>query len=216
MDIITFMSKFKSEKDCLNYLRDTKYKNFKCPVCSESKFYMIYSRKCMECANCRHQEYLTANTVFHKSSTPLIKWFYAIELMVNSKKGVSALQLQRMIKVTYKTAWRIARKIREAMDNDDDDNDMFGGITQVDETYIGGRQKGKRGRGSENKSCVVGAIEHINGKPTRVECDVIEGADRHSLYSFIFNKIKKDTELHIDEWTGYWNVSKKRIQSQGC
>lgn len=203
MDIITFMTKFKSDKDCLDYLREKKYKGFKCPKCSNSKFYMIYDRKCMECSKCGHQEYLTAGTIFHKSSTHLIKWFYAIQLMVHSKKGISALQIKRMVKVTYKTAWRMAHKIREAMDKDDDDSDMFGGITQVDETYIGGQQKGKRGRGSQNKSIVVGGVEHIEGKPTRVECDVIKSVDSQTLLKFIQGKVKLDTEVHTDTWGGY-------------
>lgn len=203
MDIITFMSKFKTEKDCLDYLRATKYKNFKCPKCGNNKFYMIYSRKCMECSTCRHQEYLTANTVFHKSSTDLIKWFFAIQLMTESKKGVSALQIKRMVKVTYKTAWRMAHKIREAMDKNDDDNDMFGGITQVDETYIGGKKKNNVGRECADKKIVVGAVEHIDGKPTRVECDVIKSADNLTLYKFISGKLKNDVELHTDEWSGY-------------
>ena len=89
MDIITFMSKFKTENDCLDYLKQKKYKGFKCPQCNNDKFYMIYGRKCMECTNCKHQEYLTAGTIMHKSSTKLIKWFYAIQLMTQSKKGVS-------------------------------------------------------------------------------------------------------------------------------
>lgn len=209
MDIITFMSMFKAEKDCLDYLREKKYKSFKCPKCQNDKFYMIYGRKCMECSKCRHQEYLTANTVFHKSSTDLIKWFYAIQLMTQSKKGVSALQLQRAIKVTYKTAWRIAHKIREAMDNDDDDNDLFGGITQVDETYVGGKKKNNMGRESAPKKIVIGAVEHINGKPTRVECDVIEKADSLNLYQFILAKLKRGAELHTDQWRGYMFIGEK-------
>ena len=204
MDIITFNQMFKSEKDCLDYLRETRYKNFHCPHCGMNKFWMIYSRKCIECANCGHQRCLTAHTIFHKSSTPLIKWFYAISVMTDSKKGVSALQLQRMIKVTYKCAWRIAHKIREAMDKDDDDNDMFGGITQVDETYIGARRKGKTGRGAGNKMVVVGAVEHIDGEPTRVECDVIKTVDSHTLVSFIKENVKLDCEaVHTDKWPSY-------------
>ncbi len=126
------MFKFKTEKDCLDYLRNVNYNGFECPHCANKKFWMIYNRKCMECSDCGHQEYLTANTIFHKSSTDLIKWFYAIQLMTQSKKGVSAKQLEKALKVTYKTAWRITHKIREAMDNDD--NDLFSGIIQVDET----------------------------------------------------------------------------------
>lgn len=209
MDIITFMASFKTEKDCLNYLRDKRYKNFGCPKCGNIDFYMIYSRKCMECSACRNQVYLTANTIFHKSPTPLIKWFFAIMLMVESKKGVSALQLKRQLKVTYKTAWRIAHKIREAMDKDDDDHDLFGGITQVDETWIGGKKKNNMGRDVAEKSIVVGAVEHIDGKPTRVECDIIQTPDRLNLYKFILGKIKNDSQLNTDEWKGYDYIEEK-------
>lgn len=164
MDFITFNQMFKSEKHCLDYLRDKRYKYFKC-TCGNNKFWMIYGRKCMECTNCGKQRCLTAHTIFHKSSTPLIKWFYAISIITESKKGVSAMQLQRMIKVTYKTAWRILHKIREAMDKDDDDNDMFGGITQVDETYIGGKQKGKKCRPKGRKT--VRVKRHTRRRPCK-------------------------------------------------
>jgi len=161
----------------------------------------------MECSKCRHQEYLTAGTIFHKSSTPLIKWFHAISIMTDSKKGVSALQLQRMIKVTYKCAWRIAHKIREAMDKDDDDNDMFGGITQVDETWIGGKKKNNKGREVAKKSIVVGAVEHEEGKPKRVECDVVKEVDARTLLGFIQSKIKLDAEaVHTDTFAGYYRL----------
>lgn len=213
MDIISFMAQFQSEKDCLDYLREHRYEEFKCPKCHKDKFYMLYSRKCMECAYCGHQEYLTANTIFHKSSTPLIKWFYAIMLMTQSKKGVSALQIQRMIKVTYKTAWRMAHKIREAMDNDDD-NDMFGGITQVDETWIGGKKKNNMGREVAEKSIVVGAVEHIDGKPTRVECEVIDTVDSLNLYQFIMGKIAAGTTLHTDQHAGYRYIHEKGYAHQ--
>lgn len=210
MDIITFMASFKTEKDCLDYLREKRYAGFTCPKCGNQKFYMIYSRKCMECSRCMHQEYLTAGTIFHKSSTPLMKWFFAIMQLTQSKKGISALQLKTQLKVTYKTAWRIAHKIREAMDKDDDDHDLFGGITQVDESYIGGQQKGKRGRGAGKKAVVVGAVEHIGGKPTRVECDLIPRADGFNLHRFITEKINKKAELHTDKWPSY-----RRIEERG-
>ena len=110
------------------------------------------------------------NTIFEKSRTDLRKWFYAIPLLLNDKKGISGCQLQREIGVTYKTAWRMLRLIREAMGN----NDMsktFGCLVEVDKTYIGGKPrkgnvqfdtngnvvakpKSKRGRGT-NKTPVV-------------------------------------------------------------
>ena len=119
------------------------------------------------------------NTIFEKSSTDLRKWFTAIKCMLNGKKGISALQLQREIDVTYKTAWRMLRQIRNAMGNTENEK-IFTAIVEIDETYVGGKprkqskqakdksskdkdDKNKRGRGT-SKTPVIGLKERNSSK----------------------------------------------------
>src|SRR6185295_8206607 len=83
-------------------------------------------------------------------------WFFAMFLMASSRNGVAALELQRQLGVTYKTAWRMAHEIRKLMQGDPA---KLKGIVEADETYIGGKRKGKRGRGAAGKTPVVGIAE---------------------------------------------------------
>src|SRR5262249_35863093 len=105
------------------------------------------------CSDCRYQYSVTVGTIFHDSHAPLTKWFLAIYLICSAKKGVSAKQLQTQLELgSYKTAWYMAHRIRVAMQDDKDFCQKFSGIVEADETYVGGKQKGLRGRAvSTNK-----------------------------------------------------------------
>ena len=98
-----------------------------------------------------------AGTIFHDSHLPLPKWFAAIYLMCESRKGISANQLKRTLRVAYKTAWYLCHRIRAAMK--DADTEPLEGTVEVDETWIGGKVKGMGRRYTGNKSMVLGAIE---------------------------------------------------------
>ncbi len=168
---------------------------------------MIYSRKCMEC-RCGKQIYLLKDTLFHKSHIPLPKWFFAIQLMIDSKRGVSAMQIKRMLEITYKSAWGMCHKIRAAMKKNDT-GEVFNGVVQVDEVYIGGKKQRNTRIKFENKIPIVGAIEHIDGKPCRVRCRVLENADKENLYNFISKNIAKFSELHTDGAYVYHDIYKE-------
>ena len=98
-----------------------------------------------QCLDCKYNFTVTTGTIFHGSHMPLTKWFLAIYLICSSKKGVSAKQLQRQLDVTYKTAWYMGQRIRLAMQEDEGFCEKFSGTVEVDETYIGGKGRGKRG-----------------------------------------------------------------------
>jgi transposase-like protein len=103
-----------------------------------------------ECDKCRYQFSVTAGTLIHDSHLPLWKWFLAVYLMCESKKGISAKQLQRMLKVSYKTAWYLTHRIRDAMG--DGERPLLTDIVEVDETYVGGKRKGYGGyRGNKER-----------------------------------------------------------------
>ncbi len=138
-------------------------------------------------ASCRYQFSVTAGTVFHDSHLPLWKWFLAIYLIGESKKGISAKQLQRTLGVSYKTAWYLGHRVRSAME--DDSPVPLKGIVEVDETWIGGRQRRSKGTGKSNKKMVLGAV--ARGGEVRLE--VREGPGRESKVSY-----RSFVEVNVD------------------
>ena len=159
MDLIRLIERFGSEDRCRAYLQDLRWPDGpECPRCGDfTTISRIASRNQFECDKCRYQFSVTAGTLFHDSHLPLWKWFLAIYLMCESKKGISAKQVQRMLKVSYKTAWYLCQRIRAAMG--EDEQPLLTGTVEIDETLIGGERKGfgKGYRG--NKVIVAGAIE---------------------------------------------------------
>ncbi|MEX1271042.1 MAG: IS1595 family transposase [Acidimicrobiia bacterium] len=140
------MRDFPDDAACLNWLWQTRYsedgEHAYCPKCDVDRTFKRYStsqqRQSWTCTACGHHIHPTAGTIFHKSSTSLTLWFYAIYLMTSTRCGISAKQLEREIGVTYKTAWRMMKLIRtELME---DEPDMMDGEVEVDETYVGGKR----------------------------------------------------------------------------
>ena len=143
MTFFDFMIKFPTEKAVIKYFLKIRYNDVLiCPHCS-SKVRVQHrsdNLKLCNCHNCNNTFSPFKNTIFEKSSTDLRKWFYAIHLFLNSKKGISGLQLQREIGVTYKTAWRMLNQIRSAMGNSDMTK-AFEAMVEIDEAYIGGKPR---------------------------------------------------------------------------
>ena len=131
---------------------------------SGRKHHRVSGRTAYACDYCGSHIYPLAGTIFHKSRTSLRLWFYAMYLMTAIRCGISAKQIQRELGVTYKTAWRMFKQIRTLMSEDI----TLSGPTPVemDETYMGGRRRGKRGRppaGDRKKTAVVGIVERRGG-----------------------------------------------------
>jgi len=152
-------AEFGTDKKCLEFVFQAQYgKKPICPQCgNKDRFYLIESRKRFDCS-CGFTVSPLSGTIFHKSDTPLTLWFHAIFLFASSKNGVAAKELERQLGVTYKTAWRMAKQIRKLFR---DNGDPMGGIVEVDETYIGGKKKGKRGRGAVFPLLVLEAAKPV-------------------------------------------------------
>src|SRR5919106_4816798 len=151
--LIEFMKQYPDDAACLQKLWRKRYspdgEHAFCPKCETERVFKRYEttqqRQSWTCAACGHHLHPTAGTIFHKSSTSLHLWFYAMYLMTSTRCGISAKQLERELGVTYKTAWRMAHLIRhELMEQDEQ---PLGGVVEADEMYVGGRRCGtKRGR----------------------------------------------------------------------
>jgi transposase-like protein len=116
-----FLTDFPDDKTCLEWLKNDRWPDgIECKQCGKvTKHHLIASRRSYSCQNCGHHVHPTANTIFHKSSTPLTLWFYAIFRMTQTRGTISAKQLERELGVTYKTAWRMAKLIRSQLEEGD-------------------------------------------------------------------------------------------------
>jgi len=202
LTITQFNERFPDDDACLQEIWNNRYGVVgNCTACSskETNFYKVNNRKCWACKDCGAQIHPLADTIFHKSSTPLKVWFYAIFLFSKSKNGVSAKELERQLGVTYKTAWRMAKQIRTLFDIDDDKLD---GIVEMDETYVGG--KTTMDKKNDNKTPVVGAVER-NG---RIVAKVTGDATSTTLKNLMRQHIEIGTTLYTDEWRGYSRSNK--------
>jgi transposase-like protein len=162
----------------------------------------------MVCKYCRDELSITSGTVFHKSKLPLVTIFRALWWMVAQKNGVSAAGLQRVLGIgSYRTAWTWLHKFRRLMVFPG--RDRLTGKVEVDETLVGGKRAGKRGRGAEGKSLVIIAIEIMEKGTGRIRMSTVSDASKKSLRKFITDNIEKGSTLITDGWKGYSGISKK-------
>jgi len=175
MDIIEVYQRFTAQKDCLQYLEKVRWQNKPiCPYCKSFKQTPLKKEHRYHCNNCNTSYSVTVGTIFHKTHLSIQKWFLAISLILSAKKGISARQLARHLKINRNTALRISMKIREAM-FEPEQRSILQGLVEMDEVYIGGKPRNKQkytpsgpkrkmGRGTD-KTPVVGMMErHGNVK----------------------------------------------------
>jgi transposase len=144
--VTDFFKRFPSDDACLDHLMKTRYgETLDCPKCGRhGRPARIAKILAYSCAWCGHHIHPMVGTPFHKSRTPLQKWFYAMYLFTSTRHGVSAKELQRQLGVTYKTAWRMGHEIRKYMGKVDGNHPLSGHV-EVDEAYIAGRQRRDEG-----------------------------------------------------------------------
>jgi len=205
---IEFEKMFTTEEQCLDYLKEFRFpEGYLCRKCHHDE-YWLNKRGIMVCKSCRNELSITSGTIFHRSKLPLVIIFRALWWMVAQKNGVSAVGLQRVLGIgSYRTAWAWLHKFRRLMVFPG--RNKLSGKIEVDETLVGGKKAGKRGRGAEGKSLVVIAVE-IMGKGTgRVRMSLISDASKKSLGKFINDNIEPGSNLITDGWKGYTGILKK-------
>ena len=156
------------------------------------------------CSVCKHKVSITAGTIFQGTRKPLRTWFQAIWYITNQKSGGSALGLKRLFGLgSYQTAWSWLHKMRYAMVRDG--RSLLSGNVEVDETLVGGKEKGgKRGRGAGKKSIVLIAVEvHEPMGFGRVRMQCVSDASGDSLIPFVHKNVKPGSVVMTDCWKGY-------------
>jgi len=209
-----FQRQFSDEDSCLEYLVALRWRaGFACPACGGTSHYLYPERREVVCKGCRKHVRFTAGTMMHRSKLPLSTWFYAAFLASTLTPGISAVQFQRQLGLKrYETAFLLLHKIRSAMVAPE--REPLHGVVEVDETLIGGvHPGGKRGRSTEKKTLVVGAVEVRPGKKRpvlagRVRLRAIPDGSADTLDAFVREHIAPGTVVMTDDHKGYMNLAK--------
>lgn len=202
-NLIEMMEKFNSEERCREYIEALRWPSGPCCTrCGSVSVSKIFKRHQYDCNDCRYQFSGMAGTVFHDTHLPLTKWFLAVYLMCESKKGMSANQISRTLGIGYKAAWYLCHRIREAMKSDT--SEKLKGIIEADETFVGGRFDKRRKRVSHEKPCVVGVIQ----RGGNVRAKKIPSRGGRAIAAFINESVEKGSKLMTDEYAPYKKIGK--------
>ncbi len=218
LDVASFMHRYGHHDDCVRHLKKVRWgpnlEEFVCASCGHKQGWWLPTRRLVECRDCHHQTSPTAGTIFHGARVPLWKWFWAMYCEAQDKKGIAAMELSKQINVCYQTAWAMLQKIRDAM-LQRCEHYVLQGLVEIDETYVGGREPGKPGRGVEKKIPVAVAIElNHDKKPGRIAMAALPRADAKSLKSFTLKHVAGKSHLRTDGWGAYRSLAKEGYEHE--
>ena len=218
LSFVQFIKRFPDEKACVEYLYSVKWpQGFECPVCGCRHGYALRNRRQYQCANCRHQTSLTANTIMHRSHLPLAKWFWAIYLVACDKRGISALALSGKIEVCYETAWNMLRRIRAAMEMREE-HYVLQGIVEFDDSYFGAGKKGnipgRGGRARGNQAVFVAVSKDEKGNPAYLKMQLTPNVQSISIADFSKTRIAYASTVQTDGFNAYRKPLTKRYNHE--
>src|SRR5665213_242727 len=211
-----FQKAFSDEARCVAFMFKRRWPDgFVCPACGTSRFAALKSRpRLYECLDCGRQTSITSGTAMHRSRLPMTTWFWAAHLMTTHSNGMSALQLQDQLGVTYKTAWLLTQKLRRSMV--DPERDPLEGVVEVDQTEIPFREGDAFfERGNAGKILVIGAVEvierdsneakprrkhakYLDTRSGRIRLAMIADNSAASIEAFVKANVKRGTTLLTD------------------
>ena len=208
LTVIDFVDMFPTDEACFEYLCLVRWPNgFECSHCGGREAWKK-KRQILRCKSCRRDISVTAGTIFQDLRKPLRIVFQAMWHTVSQKHGVSALGLQQVLGLgSYQTAWVWLHKLRRAMVRPG--RDKLSGTVEVDETLVGGRQAGKRGRGAERKVLVLVAVEWKDKQMGRIRLKHISSASGKMLEEAVSELVEEGSTVSTDGWRGYSKIGEK-------
>ena len=204
VNLVSLIERYGDDNKCREALAKIRWPSgVACPRCGDCSTSELREYDKWECNSCRYQFTVTAGTIMHGSHLPLFKWFLAIYLMVESKKGMSANQLSRTLGVSYKTAWYLCHRIRQAMADQPYKGPTLFGIVEVEETWLGGKRKGKGSGYVKNKVLIAGAVQ----RGGNIGLARIKDTSGESIHGFINRHVSDETEaIYTDELRSYLGI----------
>jgi hypothetical protein len=195
---LTWQKQFNTEQDCLHHLKKLKWPNgFICPRCAHDKGIELQCRHLTQCKHCHKQTSITSGTLFHSSNLPLLKWFWALYFIGSDKGSISALRLSKLIEVNWRSARLILTKVRAAMGHRDSLYRLSGTI-ELDDAFVGGKHKGKRGRGAEGKTAVIIACENRQKKAGFIAMKAVPAVNFTTVEDFVKHHLLTGQHVRTD------------------
>jgi transposase len=216
--LMEFMREFPDDAACLDWLWRQRFApdgfmTF-CKKCDQTRrFHRVKARPSYDCDHCGHHINPLSGTIFHKSSTSLHLWFYAMYIMASTRCGVSAKQLERELGVTYKTAWRMFNLIRNQLMSDDEEGPLSGSV-EADETWHGGRMRQSDRRKAAERGVTIGphakrreTVFAIVERGGRVIAMHVPSRYGYTLRSNLRQRVEPGSTVYTDDYTGYSGIN---------
>lgn len=203
--LLEFQQRFPNEDACLDYLEKLRWpEGFRCPNCGHDDGYRLSERRLIQCSVCRHQTSATAGTIFHKTRTPLLKWFWMVYMVAQDKGGCSMLKLSRDLGMHYDTVWNLVHKIRDAM-RSRDQGITLSGFIELDEAILGPEARKVAGPHAEGevrpRKKRLGRRKFSAMPSGKTQCEAIVMVERENMHAgnVVIKVINRTTRQDLRE-----------------